>query len=169
MLITMIIIAALLGGAAVLASMQVSSDRSADLTRTGLASLYCAEAGLIAARPYIGGNYGEWNDALADNCADGECRTVVQPDWLNTSVFDHSIDGDTTADFIVSIRDNDDETGAQDGAVDIDDQVFIVSRCIKFPDTPKQVEELIRYTPAMNPYANQEGGVNSRGNDNDAQ
>jgi hypothetical protein len=170
MLITMIIVAALLAGAAVLASMQVSSNRSTELTRNGLASLYCAEAGLTAARSYIGGNYGAWNAALTANCADSDCRSVIQPAWLDDSVFNHSIDGDNVGDFIVSIRDNDDETsGSQVGGTDIDERVFIVSRCIKYPDTPKQVEELIHYKPAMNPYCAQEGGCNSRNNDNDTQ
>lgn len=168
MLVTMIIIAALLAGAAVLASMQVTSNRSTELTRNGLASLYCAEAGLTAARTYIAGNYGLWNAALAANCADANCNTVIQPLWLDDTVFDHDLDGDTIDDFAVSIRDNDDEIlVALDGAVDTDDQVFIVSRCLKYPDNPRQVEELIHYKPAMNPYCAQEAGANSRNNDND--
>jgi putative hemolysin len=145
----------------------VSSNRSTELTRNGLASLYCAEAGLTAARTFIAGNYGIWNPALAANCADSDCRTVIQPAWLNNTVFSHDLDADGADDFTVSIRDDEDETGTQNGAIDINDKVFIVTRCLKYPDTPKVVEELIHYKPAANPYCAQEGGANSRNNDND--
>jgi hypothetical protein len=171
MLVTMIVIAALLAGAAVLASMQMSSNRSTELTRNGLASLYCAEAGLAAAREYIGSNYGQWNPALAANCADGDCKSVVQPSWLDNTIFSHDLDNpaDSVDDFMVSLRDNDDEIGAQNGSVDADDKVYIVSRCLKYPDTPKTVEELIEYKPAMNCYKMGKGGCNSQGNSNNEQ
>lgn len=172
MLVTMIVIAALLAGAAVLASMQVSSNRSTELTRNGLAALYCAEAGLTMARLHVANNYVSWNAALNAECTDdGDCKTLLQPTWLGTGAFAHDIANPvsgTNDDFDVFIRDDDDETGAtQDGTADINDQVFVVVRCKKYADTPKQVEELIKYTPAMNPYCNQEGGVNGRANDND--
>jgi type II secretory pathway pseudopilin PulG len=164
MLVTMIIIAALLAGAAVLASMQVSSNRSTELTRNGLAALYCAEAGLTTARALVSTNYGNWDAALTANCTDdGNCNTVLQPTWLGGS---HDIDGDTIDDYMLSIRDNDDDL-ANNGADDSDEKVFIVSRCIKYPDSPRQIEELIHYKPAMNPYACQGGGINGGANDND--
>ena len=163
MLVTMIIIAALLAGAAVLASMQMASNRSTELTRNGLAALYCAEAGLTAARATAPGNFGAWDAALVDNCNDDtNCNTLVEPAWLAS--LDHDIDGDTLPDFTLSIRDNDDDAMYND---DTDDTVYIVARCTKYPDSPRQVEELINYIPAVNPYACQSGGVNSRGNDND--
>ena len=169
MLVTMIIIAALLAGAAVLASLQVTSNRSTELTRNGLAALYCAEHGLTAARNYAVTGYANWQAALTGNCADGDCTTLVEPTFLSSTAFSHDVDGGTTSnDFRVYIRDNDDDTtGGQNYAADVDDTIFIVSRCTKFPDTPKQVEELIKYTPAMNPYCAQEAGANSRNNDND--
>lgn len=156
MLVTMVLIAALLAGAAVLASMQMTSNRSTELTRHGLASLYCAEAGLTLARRHIISNFDVWNPALAAG--------AVQPSWLASPTVDHDLDDDGADDFIVYLRDDDDETGALDPTVDINMRVFIVSRCIKYPDTPKQIEELIEYRPAMNPYETQEGGVNSRNN-----
>ena len=162
MLVTMIIIAALLAGAAVLASMQMASNRSTELTRNGLAALYCAEAGLTAARAVVPDNFGNWGTALADNCSDGNCYTLVEPAWL--AAVNHDIDGDTVADYELYIRDNDDDTNLGD---DTDDTIYIVSRCTKYPDSPRQVEELMLYIPALNPYACQSGGVNSRGNDND--
>ncbi len=168
MLVTMIVIASLLAGAAVLASMQLTSNRSTELTRTGLAALYCAEAGLTASHSYVVGNYAQWNAALNASCVDdGDCKTLIQPTWLGPATFSHDIDGDGVDDFTVSIRDNDDETVAQVYSADVDDRIFVVSRCTKYPDTPRQVEELILYKPAMNPYCNQANGANSRNNSND--
>jgi hypothetical protein len=169
MLVTMVIIAALLAGAAVLSSMQVNSNRATELTRNGLASLYCAEHGLTAARQYVINGYGSWAAALAGNCADSDCASLVEPAFLSATAFSHDVDGGSTSnDFAIYIRDNDDDlTGPQLYNADADDTIFIVSRCTKYPDTPKQVEELIKYTPAMNPYCAQEAGATSRNNDND--
>jgi len=169
MLVTMIIVAALLAGAAVLASMQVNSNRATELTRDGLASLYCAEHGLTAGRQAVLNAYGAWNTALAANCADTVCSSLVEPTFTAPGVFSHDIDGGTASiDFVVYIRDNDDDTAAtQDYATDTDDTIFIVSRCTKYPDNPRQVEMLIKYTPGMPPYTAQEGGANSRANAND--
>ena len=168
MLVTMIIIAALLAGAAVLASMQVNSNKATELTRDGLSSLYCAEHGLTAGKQAVLDAYGTWNTALAANCADSDCPSLVEPTFTGTGVFSHDIDGGTASvDFRVFIRDDDDDTGTQDYTTDTNDTIFIVARCIKYPDTPKQVEMLIKYTPGMPPYENQEGGANSRGNAND--
>ena len=165
MLVTMVIIAALLAGAAVLVAMQLSSNKSTELTRNGLAALYCAEAGLTTARELVPGNYGNWDAALADNCADGDCTTLVEPAWLASA--SHDIDGDTIADFVLYIRDNDDEVPTPSHDNDSDEMVYIVARCTKYPDSPRQVEELIHYKPALNPYNCQLGGTNSGGNDND--
>lgn len=169
MLVTMIIIAALLAGAAVLASMQVNANRSTEITRNGLAALYCAEAGLTLGKKHVVMGYGAWSTALTANCADGVCETLVEPTFLDTTQFSHDVDGGTpSVDFRVYIRDNDDEAaGPQDYRVDTDDTVFVVSRCLKFPDTPRQVEMLLKYSPAMNCYDSQEGGCNSRNNSND--
>lgn len=164
MLVTMIIISALLAGAAVLAAMSVSASRSTELTRNGLAALYCAEAGLTTARGMVPMNYGNWDAALVANCADSDCYTVIQPTWLAGP---HDIDGDTIPDFELAIRDNDDEMPTPNGSDDNDEKVFIVSRCIKYVDSPREIVEMIHYKPALNPYACQGGGVNGGGNDND--
>jgi hypothetical protein len=164
MLVTMIIIAALLAGAAVLASMQLSSNRSTELTRNGLAALYCAEAGLSSARATVATNQSLWDAALVANCGDGNCATLVEPSWITALNRDIDSPADGIADFTVSIRDNDDDANYDD---DSDDTVFIVARCIKYPDSPRVVEQLLLYKPAANPYGCQAGGVNSRGNDND--
>lgn len=154
MLVTLIIISCLLAGAAVLVSMQLASTRSSDLTRSGMAALYCAEAGLTASRAEIAANRVNW---LAN------IGTGVEPSWLAS--VDHDLDDppDSIADFMVTLEDDDDDT---DPAVDSNDKIFLVSRCTKYTDTPKVVKELIEYIPTANCYPSQEGGCNGRGNAN---
>ncbi len=152
MLVTLIIIASLLAGAAVLVSMQLSSTRSSDLTRSGMASLYCAEAGLTATRTAVAANRTSWV---------GNIGTGVEPSWLAS--IDHDLDGDTLPDFRVTLQDDDDDT---DAVNDSNEKIFLVSRCIKYVDTQKVVMELIEYIPVANCYPSQEGGCNGRGNGN---
>jgi type II secretory pathway pseudopilin PulG len=164
MVVTMVIVSSLLAGAAVLVSMQLASNRSTDLERNGLASLYCAEAGLVAAHPTVVNNYSSWAGSLCTT-ADASC---TQPTWLNNTSFSHDLDGDGVDDFQVYLRDDDDEIppASNDLSTDINNKIFVVSRCIKYPDTPKEVEELILYTPQATCYAGQQGGCNGRGNNN---
>jgi hypothetical protein len=160
MLVTLIVISALLAGAAVIVSLQVSSNRSTDLTRTGTAALFCAEAGLSAARTAVGNNYSNWNIALA-------AGSGTQPSWLDDSAFSHDIDNDGNDDFVVTVMDDDDDiTGTNNKAVDSNYKIFVISTCTKYPDTPKQVMELVEYTPTATCYPGQEGGCNGRNNGN---
>lgn len=163
MLVTLIIIAALLGGAAVVVSMQLSSTQSTALTKNGLSAMYCAEAGLTAARPTVAASYGQWNVTLQ---ADPTGRT--QPSWLGDTAFSHDLDGDGADDFVVAIKDNDDEIApaVNDPTTDIDTKIFIVATCTKYPDTPKQVEELVKYSGGGTCYQSQEGGCAGNGNSN---
>ncbi len=165
MLVTLIVISALLAGAAVLVSMQLTSSKSTDLTKTGLSSLYCAEAGLSAARTTIAANYSSWAGSL---CVSPNLPyNCTQPAWLSNTAFSHDLDGDNVDDFMVYIKDNDDEgTGTNAPGLDNDLQIFVVSKCIKYVDSPKEVEELIKYTPTADAYPWQEGGRNGRGNQN---
>jgi hypothetical protein len=158
MLVTMIIIAALLAGAAALVSLQLSSTRSSGLTQSSISALYCAEAGLSAARPVVADNYGGWAAAFA---APG-----VEPAWL--AGVDHDVDGDTFADFVITIHDNDDEQSplTNDLSRDNDLQVFVVSQCIKYGDTPAAVSELIHLSSPGKCYQAQEGGCGGNGNSN---
>jgi hypothetical protein len=164
MLVTMIIISSLLAGAAVLVSMQLASNRSSDVTRTGLAATYCAEAGLSAARPAVAANYADWQNQLTI------CNGVypcAEPAWL--AGLPHDIDGDGVGDFLVYIKDNDDEVAPapNDAKHDSDQRVFIVSRCVKYADTTKEVEELVEYTGGGQNYRSQQGlGRYSGGNNN---
>jgi hypothetical protein len=151
MLVTLIIIAALLAGAAVLASMQISSSRASDISRTGMTSLYCAEAGLSAARPIVSASYVSWNTWLA---AGGD---------ISSSLTSLDLDGDGAADFSVKVVDNNDDT---DQTSDNDLRVFIVSTCIKYPENPKTVEELVEYTGGGKCYQSQQGGCGGNGNSN---
>src|SRR2546430_14927529 len=117
MLVTLIITTSLLAGAAVVVSMQLSSTTSTGLTKNGLSALYCAEAGLAAARPTVANNYGLWNSTLT-NDPTGQ----AQPAWLSNTALSHDLDGDGVDDFTVSIKDNDDEIApvANNPAIDTD-------------------------------------------------
>lgn len=151
-LITLLIIMVLLAGGAVLVQTQIQSTRSTDLTRNGLASLYCAESGLIAARTLIAGNYALWNGSLCNPPPPGGTGTCVvgtpasEPAWLQDPALEHDLDGDTVDDFVITLKDNDDEQDPlpNDLTVDSDFQVFIISTCTKFPEVQRQVSELVR-------------------------
>ncbi len=160
MLVTLVLIAALIGGAAVVVSMQLASTKSADVTKTGMSSLYCAEAGLAAAHTAVAANKNNWAAALAAS-AGGD---YTEPTWLQ-SAFSHDLDGGGS-DFQLYLKDNDDETGTNDLSVDTDGKIFIISKCIKYADNPKQVGELIEATGGNNCYDAQEGGCGGNGNSN---
>jgi hypothetical protein len=164
MLVTLVLIASLLAGASVLVSMQLSSNRSTDLTRSGLTALYCAEAGLAAARPTIQANYAQWNATLATD----PNGTGPQPAWLDNTAFSHDLDGDGIDDFHINIRDNDDEIAplANDKANDSDLRVYVISTCDKFPDNPRQVMELAKFSPGGGACYNGAGGCDGNGNSN---
>jgi hypothetical protein len=161
MLVTLVLIAALIGGAAVVVSMQLASTKSADVTKTGMSSLYCAEAGLAAAHTAVAANKANWATALAAS-ASGD---YTEPTWLQTA-FSHSVGSGGGSDFTLYLKDNDDETGSNDLAVDTDGKIFIISRCTRYADNPKQVGELIEATGGNNCYDAQEGGCGGNGNAN---
>jgi hypothetical protein len=134
MLIVMITVASMLTTAAVLVHMTQGSLNSTTVHRDGLTGLYCAEAGLASVKPTVIANVGSWSAALG---------TGVEPAWLG--IVSHDIDGDGTADFTVTLRDNDDEA-VNDLSTDSDSQIFVVSTCTKYPESPTQVTELITST-----------------------
>src|SRR5688572_10505034 len=157
MLITLVIVAALLAGGSVLVSMQLSSNRATDLTRSGLAALHCAEGGLAEAHAAVAVNSTDWDAWLG---------TGTEPTWLNS--IDHDLDNDGAADFIITLKDNDDEIAptANNASDDIDSRVWIISTCLKYPDTPKQVSELVSLGATGRCYDSQKngcGGNNSKG------
>jgi hypothetical protein len=165
MLVTLIIIAALLAGAVVLVSMQLTSNKSSEIARTGNTALYCAEAGIAAARPVVAQNQSLWAASLI---ASGGGDTT-EPTWIATGIGSHDLDGDGNDDFEVYILDNDDEIAptANDRTLDVDSKIFIVAKCTKYADTPKQVMELIEYQQQTGTcYESQEGGCSQQGNTN---
>ena len=107
MLVTMIVISSLLAGAAVLVSMQLASNRSSDLTRTGLEATYCAEAGLDAARSVVAANFSNWAASLAA-CGSGP-YPCAEPAWLSSALGNQNLSGGSGSDYWVYIKDNDDE------------------------------------------------------------
>lgn len=164
MLVTLIVIAALLAGAAVLVSMELASARSGDVTRTSMTALYCAEAGLTAAAPVVQQNYSQWATSLA---ASGSSTPVTtEPTWLYNGInnaagttYGHDLDGDHIDDFSVYIKDNNNDESPDDMTVDDDLRIYIVSTCTKYPGQPVQVEELIQYSGGgANSYKWQLGG-----------
>lgn len=165
MLITMILVAAILAGAAVLVSLQLGSNRSTEVTRTGISSLYCAEAGLAATRATIAAQQTDWGTYLGVKDPDG---TGTEPAWLSTISHDLDNPPDNVADFKVWLEDDNDEIPAG-GTADIptadkNGRVFIVSRCLKYPDLPREIRELISYQQQSNCYNSQRGGCGANGN-----
>lgn len=155
MLVTVIIMVALLSGAAVLVSLQLGANKGTELTRTGISALYCSEAGLTASRSLIGVNQATWAASLG---------TGVEPSWL--SVVDHDVDDDGSADWVVTLEDNYDEVGTDVPGTDTDSKIYIVSRCLKYTDTPREVRELVSYAHMSNCYTSQRGGCGGNGNMN---
>jgi hypothetical protein len=157
MLITMILVAAILAGAAVLVSLQLGSNRSTEVTRTGISALYCAEAGLAATRATIAASQSQWT---------GNIGTGTEPSWLST--VSHDLDGDNVADFTVWLEDDSDEMPPNPDVptVDSNNRIFIVSRCTKYPDLPREVRELVGVQQASNCYNSQRGGCAGNGNMN---
>jgi hypothetical protein len=157
MLITLILMAAILAGAAVLVSMQLGANRATEVTRTGISALYCAEAGLTATRTTIAANRDNWDDYLG---------LGTEPSWL--APIEHDLDGDGNADFIVTLEDDTDELPPtpEDPLLDTNGRVFVVSRCIKYVDFPREVRDLVGYQQQSNCYNSQRGGCAGNGNMN---
>jgi hypothetical protein len=153
--------AALLAGAAVLVSLQLGSSRSTELTRTGISALYCAEAGLTATRATIAANQSAWGTWLG---------TGNEPTFIQDPTVEHDLNGDTTNDFIVTLEDNFDDIppATQNQNADSDGKIYIVSRCLMYPDTPREVRELISFSSLSHCYGSQRGGCGGNGNMNSA-
>lgn len=157
MLVAMILMAALLAGAAVLVSLQMASNRSTEITKSGITALYCAEAGLTASRSAVAINQSDWGTWLG---------TGNEPTWLTGIVKD--VDGNPAndPDFVIRLEDNFDEAGTDVPNVDLDGKIFVVSTCRLWPDTPREVRELVDFTTISNCYTSQRGGCGGNGNMN---
>ncbi len=161
MLLVLIILIALLAGAAVVLNLQMSSSKQVGLVSQSRASLFCAEAGLSQAKTIMGANYALWNDILDSDSSNDPTWYPIRGD------IDDPPDG--IADYEVTVRDNDDEQApaANDTTRDNDMKIFIVSKCIKYAESPREVLELVVYNIANQVYRNQSGqGSGNTGNAN---
>jgi len=143
------------------AYLTVAETKSTSYEVDANAALYCAEAGLAKARPLIGSNYASWAAML-------DTDPTNDPSWYPITG-DLDVPPDGVDDFVVTIKDNDDEPpGAPDDPThDNDMRVFIVSKCTRYPETPREVTELIYYKGGGNAYRNQAGqGAGNTGNAN---
>jgi hypothetical protein len=168
MMITLIIIASLLAGAAVVVQLQLGANRGTDLTRSGMTAEYCAEAGVERAATVVAANYPLWSATMCGSADEASCvpsAPTSEPPLL--AGIDHDIDGDGIPDFVLYLRDDQDEPSvAQNYGVDLNARVYIVATCIKFPDTPRQVKELVQVAGGGTTYTGQQGGEWSNNNFN---
>lgn len=162
MLVTVIVIGALLAGAATLTNMQVQSQRSQDLTKSNVSALYCAEAGIAVARTALATHYSSWGLGLALSAQGNKS----EPEWLATAIGSHDIDGDGDGDFTAYIYDNSDDPGDDNPQADNDLQVFVSVSCTKYPETPNTVTELVKYNGGVGCHPSQIGGCGGEGNSN---
>ena len=146
MMVTLIIILVLLAGAAMLVSIEVNSTRSTGLTRTGVTAMYCAEAGLAAARQVVANNQANWSSgALGSLCTTPDTRAAcVEPAWIQGG-FIHDLDGDGDVDVKILLIDNDDEIPT-DLTKDSDRRIFIVAQCLTFAESQRELSELVEAT-----------------------
>lgn len=146
MLLVATVLVALLAGGGIALYIQLQGTKSATMVKSSTSSLFCAEGGVVAARPIISVNVADWSNVLAGGTADWY---PIQGD----------LDGDAVNDYEVTIRDNDDEAIGTDNdpEVDVDQRVFAVGRCLK-QDTSRRVQELIVVATGTYVYRNQAGG-----------
>ena len=159
MLLVATLLVALLAGGGVALYLQLQSTKGAGMVKASRSSLYCAEAGLAASRTIITLNQVSWPLVL-------DADPTNDPAWYPIT---GDIDGVAGDDFIVTIRDNDDEPPAvaTDPTRDIDLQVFAVARCTKNANTSREVVELLQVAGGGHLYRNQAGGgAASTGNQN---
>ena len=118
-----------------------------------------------AARPIVMAGYTNWGGALAQSAV----ADYSEPAWITAGIDSamggHDLDGGADIDFSVYLEDNHDEA-VHDPTVDQDLRVYIVSTCTKFPDTQKQVRELVEYNGVAQCYPWQIGGCGGDGNSN---
>jgi len=159
--LVMVVITALLSAGAVALYLAIGDTRASGYASSSRSALFCAEAGLVAARSVVGANYASWPLLL-----DGDPQN--DPSWYPiTGDIDDPADG--VPDYEVTLRDNDDELppASDDPNRDNDLRVFVVSRCTKYADTPREVLELVVYSGGGNVYRNQSGqGASNGGNVN---
>ena len=176
-MVVMVILVALFAGGGVALYLQLSSTRQAGLVQFSRAALFCSEAGLQAARKLILCQYqqtGNWSNLLDPDAAapawypevDPAIRTahladVTLPTGVDTfhALMGEAGDDMANDDWLVWVTDDDDEyTGANDPLVDNNLRIIIHSRCIMFPDQPREVIEVVRGAPNPTQYEDKRKG-----------
>ena len=147
--VTLIMVTALLAGGALAMYMQLADTRGAQYVTESRGALFCAEAGLSAGRPFVSTNVASWPAMLDSDTANDPDGYPIEGD----------LDGDGTMDYRVEIRDNDDELPPVDNdpTLDIDATIFMISTCLRYPDTPREVLEMISFSGGGHNYRNQSG------------
>jgi len=154
MVLVLTVMAALLAAGSVALLLQVNASKSSNLVASSKRALFCAEAGLQASRTFIVANKSSWTLMLDTDAGNDPVGYPVTGDF----------DGDGDDDWRVTIRDDDDDVG-DDPTVDENDRVFIVSECIKYPEFPVMLAELIELAQSSGKCTNrlQKGGCASKG------
>jgi|HubBroStandDraft_2_1064218.scaffolds.fasta_scaffold209907_2 hypothetical protein len=167
LMVTLIIIASLLAGAAVVVSLQMGANRGTDLTRSGMTAEYCAETGMERAAPVVAANYQMWGSAMCGSASEASCLpSSPAGEAAIFSTVSHTI-GSAGSAFVLYLRDDEDElTGSQNYSQDENTRVFVVSTCLLFPDTPRQVRELIQLNGGGTNYGQQQGTSSGANNFN---
>jgi hypothetical protein len=161
MLLVVVLLTSLLAAAATAGYLISIETRSTAMVTTQRRALFCAEAGLAAARDVMLAGHASW-DSVLDGAAGND------PAWYPVRGRTDGADVGPP-DFEVTLRDNDDEVApfADDPTHDNDLRVFMVSRCLRHTDTPRTVIELIEDRITGEAYRSQGGrGALNTGNGN---
>ncbi len=147
--VMLILVTSLLAIGGIAMYLQLADTRSTRYVNESRGSLFCAEAGLAAARPFIATSATEWSSMLDTDPSNDPDGYPIEGD----------LDGDGVADYRVVIRDNDDELppATDDPTIDLDATIFVVSSCLRYPDTPREVLEMVSFGGGGFNYRNQSG------------
>jgi hypothetical protein len=139
--------------------------RIAGANRSAKSGLYCAEAGVNAARSYFATNYPLWNTMFAASSTTYQGGQSSVPGYPVRG----DIDGDGVADYQVTLKDNIDEFAplANNPLRDNDLTAIMVSKCINPAMSPRTLQEIVVLNSRGSSYRYQAGhGANHAGNEN---
>jgi Tfp pilus assembly protein PilX len=156
LVVTMMVVIALLAAGALALYLQMADTHSAQYVTQKRGALYCAESGLAGARDYILANATSWPTMLDSDSTNDPVGYPVEGD----------LDGDNVNDWHVVLRDDDDEFPTNDPTVDTNGTVFMVATCLAYPDTPREILQMISVSGGGMNYRNQSG--QGAGNTNNA-
>jgi hypothetical protein len=147
LIVTLMLITALLAAGAIALYLQMADTKSASYVTQARGALYCAEAGLSGARDYVSNSSASWPQMLDTDSGNDPAGYPAEGD----------LDGDGTMDWRVTIKDDDDEFPTDNPTVDSNGTIFMVSTCLAYPETPREVLELVSFTAGGTNYRNQQG------------